>query len=90
MLYLDGRYKFVTDDFALNTFHPSVLFYRILDEKREYFTYNGFAVPERPKTPKKDELDDWSDVKPLSKTVPYNEVTDKKQKMIEKLEHLEN
>ena len=79
----------MTNEAALNSFHPAVLFYRIIDEKRKYFTYNGFAVPEKPKTPKSNLLDDWDDVAPLAKTIPVEEVKDSKKKMIEKLAHLE-
>ena len=87
--FIDGKFMHMTNEAALNSFHPAVLFYRIIDEKRKYFTYNGFAVPEKPKTPKSNLLDDWEDVAPLAKTIPVEEVKDSKKKMIEKLAHLE-
>ena len=87
--YIDGQYMYMTNTEALNSFYPAVLFYRILDEKRDYFTYDGFAVPKKPSTPNTILLDDWSDVAPLAKTVPFDEVSENKKKMLEKLAHLE-
>lgn len=86
---MDGCYMDIGNEAALSSFYPQVLFYRLIDEKREYFTYSGYAVPEKPKTPKSNHLEDWGDVAPLAKTINFDEVQASKQKMIEKLFFLE-